>query len=136
MALSFEKIVFDFNTAIEEGSATDQKGGVHKVVAHGKRHMITSCDDDESCFDANGDQLKTFPSLRLALPSMTIQKLMHCIVYNPDTMTTYDGFNFPSKALACVAELRAKGMAVAMCGNTTHPSVNGLLADLGLAYRV
>jgi hypothetical protein len=123
------KKVFDFETAITGKVVIDHKGGRHDIVAKGTRFIITKCDGVEHCFNAEGKQFETFPSLQLSSPSAIKCSIPTYVVYKKSDMSIVDYFD-SSKGYG-VAEENADYV----CINTSSPTNEELLKTLGIERR-
>lgn len=123
-----QKQVFDFQAAVQAGTAMDKQGRVHRIVANGESHLITRCDDVEFCFDQAGRDLATFPSTRLTTPFAIKTSLFGYVCYNKKTMTVlsmHQGYMSAWKSV----ESDDENIEVI---NVTHPLNKPVLKALGL----
>jgi hypothetical protein len=118
--------VFFFDEAIKNGFATDQKGNKHKVICSTDEFIITTHNKVENCFNRDGKQFATFPSLALVSPSRVKVKVFGYAIYNKTTMELVSMEN-SSKAFS-VAE---KGDNLTVV-NTTSSKGKELLKTWGI----
>lgn len=121
-----ESNVFFFDEAIKNGFAIDQKGNKHKVICSTKEFIVTTHNNIENCFNRDGKQFATFPSLALVSPSRVKVKVFGYAIYNKTTLELISMEN--SNKAYSIAE-KGNNLTVA---NTTSTKGKELLKSWGI----